>query len=139
MGSALHVVAAAICDGDVVLACRRAPWKAAAGVWEFPGGKVENGEDPVSALRRELIEELNVEVEVVRLLDRSQTRVGEVLIDLATYEAVLVDTRPVKSTDHDELGWYEIEELTSLNWAAPDLPAVSAIVRRRSHTTSREA
>lgn len=138
MKSELQVVAAAICDGDLVLACRRAPGKAAAGQWEFPGGKVEDREDPVSALHRELLEELNIEVRIGGLLNRTRTQVGEVVIDLATYDAALADRRPMKSTDHDELRWFEIEELAELNWAAPDLPAVGALVRRNSDVAAGE-
>ena len=76
MTAELEVVAAAILEDGLMLACRRAPGKAAAGRWEFPGGKVEVDEDPQTALRRELREELDIEIEVGELLDRSKTQVG---------------------------------------------------------------
>lgn len=60
----ISVVGAVIILDDSVLACRRAPFKSQAGLWEFPGGKVEAGESPEEALRREIIEELGVPVEV---------------------------------------------------------------------------
>lgn len=126
----LEVVAAAILDGGLILACRRGPGKAAAGWWEFPGGKVEGDEDPRSALRRELHEELDVDIEVGELLDRSTTQVGSLIIDLATYDARLVGPRPHQSTDHDQLGWFAVEDLASLEWAEPDLPAVAALMAR---------
>ncbi|MFB6612245.1 (deoxy)nucleoside triphosphate pyrophosphohydrolase [Agromyces sp. NPDC056379] len=128
----LEVVAGAIFDEGQLFACRRAPGKAAAGRWEFPGGKIEVGEDPRAALARELHEELEVDVAVGDLLDRSQTRVGDVIIDLATYEVTLLDSRPVQSTDHDRLGWFDLNELVSLDWAEPDLPAVAALIARSS-------
>lgn len=126
----LEVVAAAILDDGLLFACRRAPGKAAAGRWEFPGGKVEAGENPRAALERELLEELDVQVEVGVLLDRSQTSVGDIIIDLATYEVRLLGRRPTHSTDHDQLGWFALEELPNLDWATPDLPAVAAVVNR---------
>src|SRR5688572_2786272 len=59
----LTVVAAALVDGDRrVLLQQRAPGRAMAGLWEFPGGKVEPGERPEAALIRELNEELGIEV-----------------------------------------------------------------------------
>jgi 8-oxo-dGTP diphosphatase len=62
--SPLMVVAAAMVDGDGrVLVQQRPPGKAMAGLWEFPGGKVDAGETPEAALIRELAEELGVDVE----------------------------------------------------------------------------
>ena len=62
------MVAAARADGDGrVLLPRRAPGRAMAGLWEFPGGKVEPGERPEAALVRELAEELGIEVEIAAL------------------------------------------------------------------------
>jgi 8-oxo-dGTP diphosphatase len=58
----LEVVAAVIEEDGTVLACRRRPGKAAAGRWEFPGGKVEAGETIEQALRRELVEELGITI-----------------------------------------------------------------------------
>ncbi len=58
------VVAAALVDADQrVLIAQRPPGKALAGLWEFPGGKIETGERPEGALIRELREELGVEVQ----------------------------------------------------------------------------
>jgi 8-oxo-dGTP diphosphatase len=59
------VVAAALVDGERrILLQQRAPGRAMAGLWEFPGGKVEEGESPEAALARELAEELGIDVEI---------------------------------------------------------------------------
>lgn len=60
----VHVVAAVLYRAGEVLIFRRGPGMSGSGHWEFPGGKVESGEEPVAALRREIHEELGVEIEV---------------------------------------------------------------------------
>ena len=127
------VVAAVIDDGaGKYLVCRRRPEKQAGGKWEFPGGKLETGENEPEALVREIREELDVEIKVLRLFDRSQTATsikGEpVTIELACYAAELVGDAPVSSTDHDQLRWVAEGEMSALDWAEPDLPAVKRIL-----------
>jgi 8-oxo-dGTP diphosphatase len=110
----IEVVAAVAIRGDgTILACRRAAGRASAGLWEFPGGKVEHGESASDALEREIREELGVE---------------GVVGDLITRDVTLFTTaEPSGSTDHDALRWVPPAELLTLNWAPPDLPAVSLL------------
>jgi 8-oxo-dGTP diphosphatase len=116
----LEVVAAVIEEDGTVLACRRRPGKAAAGRWEFPGGKVEAGESPEQALTREIREELGIGIRVVSHLTSNVT--GP--IKLVCLRAELDSARPVSSTDHDELRWVARERLGELEWADADWPAV---------------
>jgi len=131
MRNVLLVAAAVIFDGDRVLACRRSPDKAAGGKWEFPGGKVEDGELPEEAVRREISEELATEIRVVDELTTDDTEVGDVTIRLICLRAQLVTDPPVYSTDHDRLMWMPVEELMSLDWATPDLPVVEMLMAQR--------
>ena len=117
------VVAAVLVRDGAVLACRRAAHKDAAGLWEFPGGKVEAGETPQEALARELREELGVDVRVGSLLERSVT--GRV--DLACYAATLAGRPPTASTDHDALEWRRPRALGGLEWAPADRPVVAVL------------
>jgi 8-oxo-dGTP diphosphatase len=123
----LEVVAAVFRRNGRILGCRRAPGRSAAGKWELPGGKIEPGEDPREALRREVSEELAVDVAVGNLLDRSTTAVGALTIDLACYEVVWTSNGPSKSTDHDALMWLEPADVMELDWATPDLPMIRKI------------
>jgi 8-oxo-dGTP diphosphatase len=124
----VRVVAAVLTDRGRILACRRAPGRAAAGKWEFPGGKVDTAESPEAALAREIEEELGVAVEIGPLLHRASTAVGSLVIDLSCFHARPIGELPSSSTDHDELRWLPPEELRALDWAEPDIPAVEFLV-----------
>ena len=127
-GSPLHVVAAVMIHDGRILGCRRASHKDASGQWEFPGGKVEIGESPQDALKREISEELSLEVAPWKLLDKSVTQVHEALAIQLECWVIILDRLPVlKSSDHDEFVWLTPEELSQYAWAKPDLPAVKTL------------
>ena len=121
-----QVVVAAIIQNPQgqYLCCKRGDWKSAPNKWEFPGGKPEANESLEDAIVREIREELGVEITVLRQFDRSTT--GE--IDLVCIVCELVDAVPTSSTDHSELRWVPEEELSKLDWAEPDLPALKRIL-----------
>ena len=121
-----QVVVAAIIQNPQgqYLCCKRGDWKSAPNKWEFPGGKPEANESLEDALTREIREELGVEIRVLRQFDLSTT--GE--IDLVCFVCELVDAVPTSSTDHSELRWVPEEELSKLDWAEPDLPALKRIL-----------
>jgi 8-oxo-dGTP diphosphatase len=123
----LHVVGAIILAGDRLLACKRAPHKASAGLWEFPGGKVETGEVSETALLREILEELSLGLESLELFDISDTQVGEQIIRLETFLCVPKHDFAGQSTDHDEFRWLSHRELDAVSWALPDIPAVNKL------------
>lgn len=120
----IEVVAAIIEREGQILACRRRPQKAAGGKWEFPGGKVEPGEAPADALIREIQEELETSIRVEEVLRTDDTAVGDSIIRLTCMRVQLLGRAPTQSSDHDSLRWMAPSELATLDWAAPDLPAV---------------
>ena len=126
--SPLHVVAAVIIHAGNILGCRRASHKESPGLWEFPGGKVEIGESPREALRREIAEELSLELVPWRRLDKSVTKVSESLsIELECWVIVVDHAPDLISADHDAFIWLKPEELSQYAWAKPDLPAVEKL------------
>ncbi|MEY3966480.1 MAG: hypothetical protein RLZ96_6 [Actinomycetota bacterium] len=120
------LVTAAIIQDEAgrYLCAKRGDWKSAPGKWEFPGGKPEVGEELDAAIVREIQEELGVTIKVIRQFDRSVT--GE--IELVCFVCELMDKKPTHSTDHSELAWVEEQELSKLDWAEPDLPALKRIL-----------
>jgi 8-oxo-dGTP diphosphatase len=123
----LHVVGAILVEADRVLVARRALHKSAAGLWEFPGGKVEAGEAPPSALAREIQEELELNIKPLNTFDISETRVGELVIRLETIVCEMTNVFQGVSSDHDKFIWVRATDLDGLVWATPDLPAVGAL------------
>lgn len=115
-GRVLPVVAAAIVQDGKVLAARRASPPALAGLWEFPGGKVEPGENELGALVRECEEELAVTITPQQFLGEVPNPYGPGGVRL--WAAVLrdPDVAQPRAVEHLELRWLGPAELTSVDW-----------------------
>jgi 8-oxo-dGTP diphosphatase len=134
MSAIIEVVAAAIAHAGRCLIAERGPTMTLAGKWEFPGGKVEPGESPEAALRREIREELGVDIDVAERLGTGSARVGDKVIRLDVYAAFLRGGEPSLS-EHSRIAWVSADELSSYDWAeadVPSVPAVAAWLRTRS-------
>jgi len=127
------VVAAAIVD-DVVgptalLAARRCTPASLAGRWEFPGGKVEVGEEPIAALHREILEELGVQIALGPELAGPAGGVW-VLTDryvMRLWLATIVAGTPSPLVEHDELRWLAAGHWSDVPWLDADLPLVHTL------------
>jgi 8-oxo-dGTP diphosphatase len=113
------VVGAAILRDRRVLAARRTAPAAAAGRWEFPGGKVEPGEDAERALVREIAEELGCEVVVTGWLPGTAPIGTTHVLTVATARLLSGEPEP---HEHDAVRWLAAEELDDVDWLGPDRP-----------------
>ena len=113
----VRVVGGAIIVEHRVLAARRAGPPEVAGLWELPGGKVEPGETDEQALRRELVEELSVDVSVGRLIG-PELDLGD-NTTLRCYRVQLTGGRP-RPTEHDAVRWLGAAELDAVDWLPAD-------------------
>ncbi len=121
----LEVVGALLFDElGRILACRRPPEDVWGGWWEFPGGKVDSGEQPADALAREIMEELGVEVTpswvVASLSHEYQDR--HVALDI--WDCGVVEPSNIVPTEHDEIRWLDRQSLGSVKWLPADEPLI---------------
>jgi len=114
----LAVVAGVIRRGRDYLVYRRPEGKLLAGKWEFPGGKLEEGESPEAALARELMEELGVRVRVGRVLDAiRKTDQGKDVL-LLFYECATGDEP--RALEHGLVRFAPPEDIAALDWSPMD-------------------
>ncbi|WP_216827781.1 (deoxy)nucleoside triphosphate pyrophosphohydrolase [Alkalihalobacterium elongatum] len=91
--------------------------------WEFPGGKIENGEDMKEALVREIREELGCHIRVKEKITDTYHRTEAIIVHLHTFLTEIIEGTP-EPIEHEELRWVPIDELRQLNWAPADIPTV---------------
>ncbi len=120
------IVGAAIIESGQLLACARADPPDVAGRWEFPGGKVEEGETEPEALVRECVEELGVRVEVGDRVGED-VPLGHGWAVLKVYLAKLVDGDTPRRLEHAELRWLGRDDLFSVDWLPADAPIVASL------------
>ena len=123
----VRVVAAVLLRQDRVFVARRSPDQKQGGLWEFPGGKVEPGEDDASALARELEEELRVAATVGPVVAENTHDYPGVRVHLVALLArIAVEAEPIL-VDHDAAVWATAADLGSLAWAPADVPLLPAV------------
>ena len=122
----IEVVAALLCRGNRFLICRRPPHKARAGLYEFPGGKIEPGETPEQALVRECFEELALHPIIGDSVADVYHTYPELTIHLTLYRAEVFGEEP-EPLEHDDLQWISAAQLESYSFCPADIAFHDAI------------
>ena len=115
----LEVVAGLVRDGDRFLICQRPAHKARGLLWEFAGGKVEKGETGEQALKRELREELGIDVEVQEQVADVTYAYPELTVHLTLYGAAIASGTP-QLLEHNDLRWITLAEAGDYEFCPAD-------------------
>lgn len=121
----INVVAAVIMKEGKVFATQRGYGEFKDG-WEFPGGKVEAGESPEEALRREIREELEVEVNVGDLIDTIEYDYPDFHLSMKCYACSIAGGSP-HLLEHEAARWLSADQLDSVAWLPADITLIPKI------------
>ena len=127
----IKVVAAILQKEDKILIARKKQGKPLAGYFEFPGGKIEEGETPEESLIRELMEEMNIKIAVKEYIGESIYDYGnDKVISLLGYTAEIIDGE-IKLSDHDRYEWVTLEQINNYKIAPADTPLVEKMKEKK--------
>jgi 8-oxo-dGTP diphosphatase len=126
LNTTYQVTAAIIKKANKFLIARRSPNKHLGGYWEFPGGKIEEGETPQECLKRELEEELGIIVEVGKFFMENEHHYEDKIILLKAYECKHISGSIVLN-DHDQIEWVEKPDFVNFKFAPADIPFIHAL------------
>lgn len=121
----IEVVAVIICEGDRVLATQRG-YGEFEGMWEFPGGKIEPGEERVEALKREIGEELAVEIVVEELVCTVEYDYPNFHLTMYCYFCSIANGE-VELLEHKSARWLRRDELNEVEWLPADVSVVNSL------------
>lgn len=118
-----------------VLAAQRSSVMSLPLKWEFPGGKVDEGETEIEALHREIMEELSVEIDIKERLKPTfkDDELRNRIICLIPYVAKLT-SQPIILTEHAQYKWIALDNIKSLDWAPADLEVVDTYLSQKVPT-----
>ncbi len=119
----LHVTCAVIKREGLILSAQRSEAMSMPLKWEFPGGKIKEGESREECLKREILEELGVHIAILSPLQPSTHDYPDITVTLYPF-LCRIEEGVLTLHEHSDLKWSLPEELQSLDWAEADVPVV---------------
>lgn len=121
----IKVVAAIIVHDNKIFATQRGYGEFKGG-WEFPGGKIEEGETPEEALVREIMEELEIEIQVGDKIDTVEYDYPDFHLSMDCFFCTIKSGEPVLK-EHEAAKWLTADKLTSVDWLPADITLIEKI------------
>lgn len=126
-------------DNNEILCALRKKDGVLGNLWEFPGGKLEENEDIYQCIVREIKEELDVDflIEKKEIFSENIHEYNDFIVHLYIIKGRVHINSTLKPYDHDAFLWLKRENLSSLNWAPADIPAVEKICKTLTKTSEK--
>ncbi|MCR4031862.1 MULTISPECIES: (deoxy)nucleoside triphosphate pyrophosphohydrolase [Flavobacterium] len=128
MSELIHVTCAIILKDNKILVTQRSDKMKLPLKWEFPGGKIEKNESEIDCIIREIKEEINVEVEILKRLTNNNYDYGTFKICLIPFLANYISGEIILA-EHKDYKLLDKSELLNLDWAEADLPIVEELLK----------
>lgn len=113
-------------NGETIIFATQRGYGGFKGGWEFPGGKIESGETPQEALKREIIEELDTEVSVGELMDTVEYDYPQFHLSMDCFWCQIVRGNLVLK-EHEAARWLTKDELNNVEWLPADITLIEKI------------
>lgn len=124
----INVTCAIIEHNEKILVVQRSEFMKLPLKWEFPGGKIENNESKEACIKREIKEELNIEIKLISRLTPVTFKYPSVVINLTPFIATYLKGEIILF-EHKQYKWLLKEELLNLDWAEADIPIVEEFLK----------
>lgn len=128
MQNPINVTCAIIIKDNKILVAQRSENMKLPLKWEFPGGKLEENEDDDTCVKREIREEINIEIEIIKKLSNTIHDYGDFKIKLIPFLANYISGEIIL-LEHSDYKFMDKNELYQLDWAEADIPIVEELLK----------